>query len=116
MIIYYFSKDKKGYYEGPKYEADLHHVDYIIVDKRPGPEYDYNFDTEKWEKTQDSIEREYKIRRIQELRRIQVYKDDPTLTTQEEQERDSYINNLKNLDFTDVQSFEYPVCPDFMKN
>lgn len=116
MTIKYFIRDKgKGSY-CESTEDDFTWINYgsnsIEVPKRPGDEYIWN--GSKWARTEKTIKEKYAPLRIAELRRIDIYRLDPTLVASQIIERDLYSSSLMNLNFSDVENFKFPVCPSFM--
>jgi len=118
MIMKYYIRDKgKGpYCEGP--EDDFSWINYgsnsIEVPRRPSNSHIWNGSA--WERTSESLKSIYEPKRISELRRVLVYQYDTSLSNNQKAERDMYYSKLMELNYNDINNFEFPTCPDFMRN
>lgn len=115
MVMKYFIREDGAYCEGD--ETDFQWVNYgsnsTEVPQRPGIDYEWNGSA--WARTSQRLRNYYGPMRIQELRRTDIYKIDTSLTPQQIIERDAYYSALISLDFNNPDNFEFPTCPDFMK-
>lgn len=117
MTMKYYIRDQGNgpYCEGP--EDDFSWITYgansIEVPPRPGADFEWNGSA--WARTSQRLRNYYGPMRIQELRRTDIYRRDTSLTPQQIIERDAYYAALINLDFSDPDTFQFPVCPEFME-
>lgn len=116
MIVYYFSKDRKGYYEGSEEERVKYHPDSLIVSQRPSIAYEYNFEKDRWEKTEISVKRVWQEKRNEMLRKTYwlLMSPDTPLTLEEKEKLKRWRISLQNM-FEDPQSATEPTYPEFLK-
>ncbi len=117
MKLYYFNDERTGYCEGTREDQEKYNPNALFVERRPGPEYWYNFDKNEWEMTEALFRECHEERLISFLRDTSwlLNSEDTPLSAQEKQTLLDIRNESIHFFEGDFLSKTLPIFPQFIK-